>query len=225
MATTPRGITLLDGSSIVNPIQTPFNAMANELDGALQDLSDDTINSAAYLLGTISERLALTPPRLREGVSWVETDTGKTYSRRGGVWVETTPVVNLGSVKRSTGGPQGGIGATAAELTGISVNVTLPTAAKLRFLANVNTYSSSNADVIQIQVRDNTTILAGFLRPANSSASLPNTNMSNTVTSEADLPAGAHRINVAIARVAGSGVVVSSVDATAFNYLSIDRIG
>lgn len=225
MAETSEGIPLADGTTVVNPIQAPLNAIANALNAALVAIKTSFINSQAYILGTATERLELTAPRLREGISWVETDTGKTYNRRGGVWIVSTPVVNLGSAKRASGSAQGGIGASVAELTSMSVSINLPSAAKLRFLANVNTFSSSPADVIQIRIRDEAVSLAAFTRPANSSPTLQATSISNTVTAEADLAAGAHRINVAIMRIAGTGTVTSAVDATASNYLSVDRIG
>lgn len=224
MATTSRGIPLIDGASIVQPIQTPLNAMANGVNNALDELADEFTNSQAFFEGTTTARLALAAPKLRDGITWSETNTGKLYNRRGGLWIDITPVVNLGSTKK-TDGSQGNITTTPTELAGISISVTLPSSAKLRFLATVETYSSSPADVIYIFLRDGTTNLAHFTRQANSSPSILATSISNTVIAEVTLSAGAHRFNIAIQRAAGSGAITSSPSALAFNMLSVDRIG
>lgn len=98
MATTPRGITLLDGTSVVNPIQTPLNAMANELDAALDDLADEFIEHQGYYIGTNAQRLALVAPKLRNGITWFATDTNIVWEYRSSAWVPRSPVAMAAGV-------------------------------------------------------------------------------------------------------------------------------
>lgn len=224
MASTSHGIPLADGSTEVDPIQTPLNAIANALDNALTAIVEELTNAQGYFSGTQSERLALTAPKLRNGIKWGETPSGIEYTRIGGQWIVTTPVVNLGSVKNTTT-LQTGISTTPVELSGISLSVTLPTSAKLRFLVNVHTESTSPGDSVYILIRNDTTVIAKAPRAANSSPTTAGNGTSSTMAAEATLPAGTHRLNVALQRAFGSGTIKTAPNATEMNLLSIDRIG
>lgn len=92
MATTPRGIPLADNTTVVNPIQAPLNAMANALDAALDDLADEFVESQGYFIGTNAQRVALTGPKLRNGITWFATDTNIVWERRSSAWVARSPV-------------------------------------------------------------------------------------------------------------------------------------
>lgn len=92
MATTARGIPLADATTVVNPIQAPLNAMANGLDAALDDLADEFIEQQGYYIGTNAQRLALTAPKLRNGITWFATDTNIVWERRSSAWVPRSPV-------------------------------------------------------------------------------------------------------------------------------------
>lgn len=91
MATTSRGITLVDGSTIVNPIQPALNQIANDVDDALSDLADEFVESQGYFIGTNAQRLALAAPKLRNGITWAATDTGVIWRRLAGAWTADTP--------------------------------------------------------------------------------------------------------------------------------------
>jgi hypothetical protein len=97
MATTSRGIPLADGDTIVNPIQSPLNAMANALDAALGNLVTELGPSIGWRrVGTNADRLALAAPALARGVQFYCTDTDREWEYSGSAWYCTrTPFTDL----------------------------------------------------------------------------------------------------------------------------------
>lgn len=91
MASTPNlNIPLADGSTVVDPIQTPLNAMANAIDTQVTlALNEQEKN---YFVGTNAQRLALnTAGGLRNGITWYATDTNVSWRRVSGAWVADVP--------------------------------------------------------------------------------------------------------------------------------------
>lgn len=96
---TARGIPLVDGNTVVNPIATPLNAMANGLNTALDDLEENI--KFPYRVGTNAERLALAGADLFEGLKFRTTDTKLEYVYTGLTWLLTADNRIIGRVNRS----------------------------------------------------------------------------------------------------------------------------
>lgn len=130
MATTPNGIPLLDGTSQVNPIQTPINAALNAVDAAIT--TGITGIPKNYLVGTNAQRLALTGVALFEGLRFYATDTNIEWFHTGAAWVingrdnrlvawnTNTPVVHSKQVLIKNGLASGTTGATGVLSTTFS---------------------------------------------------------------------------------------------------------
>ncbi|MFT4258042.1 hypothetical protein [Microbacterium sp.] len=92
MATTgsPWNIPLVDGATIVQPIQTPFNAQANALHTALNTVDariDTKVDAGTTLyIGTAADRAAMSGSSLRNGIEFNETDTGVKRRRNAAAW-------------------------------------------------------------------------------------------------------------------------------------------
>lgn len=60
-----------------------------------QDLADDVWAAATVRIGTAAERGAVPAGYLRDGMLWVETDTGRVIKRLAGGWVSLTPRIGM----------------------------------------------------------------------------------------------------------------------------------
>lgn len=129
----------------------------------------------------------------------------------------------IGSSSASTGA-QTGIATTATEITGTSVAFTLDAPARIVFSGGLVTFSGSVADVVVVDLRDNSATIADRVSPSNSSSVHQDTSMSQQISGEVFLAAGAHRLNLAVRRVVGTGSV--TVMKTVLNpaFLIVDRI-
>ena len=107
----------------------------------------------------------------------------------------------------SIAGDQSGITTGLTEVTGTSVSITLAEEMDIEFYGVLTTYSGSAADVVQIRFRDDATNLQEFTSPANSSPTTSSTSCTQSVFGRVRLGAGAHRLNLAITRVVGSGSI------------------
>jgi hypothetical protein len=115
MATTGRGIPLIDGNTVVNPIQTPFNLMANAVDAAIGDALGDVFN----FKGPSNTR----PATATEGDTWYETDTRRSWLYTGGTWVTREGGLYLVQPSSVSGGVITGSGGTSVSAsTGVALN-------------------------------------------------------------------------------------------------------
>lgn len=160
-----------------------------------------------------------------EGMRVYRLDTHRDERFDGVTWVDVNPITQISAVERNVNSPQGGIGTALVELLDLSLPITLITPIRVRILASINTYSASAGDVIKVAIRDDTTTLREYTRAANSSpSSAGTTNNQSIIANNIPLGQGAHRINIAIARVAGSGAVTSFTNDLNPSILSVDRI-
>lgn len=60
-----------------------------------QDLADDVWAAGTVRIGTAAERGAVPAGYLRDGMLWVETDTGRIIKRRSGGWVPLGPRIGM----------------------------------------------------------------------------------------------------------------------------------
>lgn len=131
--------------------------------------------------------------------------------------------VRVGSAEATTA-DQTGITTTATEITGTSVSFTLAAAGTVVFTGVLSTYSSSAGDVIAVQVRDGSTVLREYVRPANSAPATATTTQTQVITGELALTAGSHRLNLAVVRLAGSGSITVTKASIRPSALAVDRI-
>jgi hypothetical protein len=73
-------------------------------------------------------------------------------------------------------------------------------------------------------VRDDTTLLHEFTKPANSSPTSGSTTRTHVVGGELTLAAGTHRLNLAVVRVAGTGTITVAKSATSPSRLTVNRV-
>lgn len=236
MATTPEHkVPLFDNASVVNPVQTPLNTLANGVENALVAFS----NSVSTVVANVAERDAKFPSPLQGDRVW-RNDLGyeETYwalrssTNPGGAdaagwypsWNSYPGLVNVGRITPKTDVNQAGITGRTT-ITGSQVNVTLGSAATLRFNFQITTYSTSPSDVVNLTIMQGSNAIADFSRPANSSPTLIATSYVHTLTFEKRIAAGAHTFALAVGRAAGPGTI--TVHSAEFNPLifSIDRIG
>jgi len=128
----------------------------------------------------------------------------------------------LGSAFATT--TQSTITTTDVAITGLSVSFTTTVTKLVEVNIQVVTYSTgSDADVIDIKLKDNGTEIARWTRPANS-AGASTGNTQNCIAIES-LAAGSHVLTVSVVRVAGAGEVRTNPDATNNQYLVAKAIG
>lgn len=130
---------------------------------------------------------------------------------------------NLG-VSRSTS-TQGGITTTNVTVPGVSLSVNVTSVSNIEFTAQVTTYSSSVGDVISIALRDGTTVVAEWIRPANSSATAPGTSHTHILsTILSGVTVGSHTYNLQVKVLAGAGTATIGAGTTYPNRLSAARV-
>ena len=129
----------------------------------------------------------------------------------------------IGSAQAITG-TQSGITTTLTEVTGTSVAFTLDAPATVVFAGAFATFSGDASDVVAVVLRNNTTTVEEATLPANSSPSAINTSRRQQINGEVALPAGSHRLNLAVRRAAGNGTVTVYKGTTTPARLIVDRI-
>lgn len=187
---------------------------------AMQDTVQDGLvavrSQAGTGRGTNTERDSSSPVT---GSRWVSTTDGYLYRYNGSTWV-LAPGEVIAVVTRPSG-TQGSFTNSTTEVTGTTVNISMPVAGTVELSGVLNTFSTDTPDVFQIIIRDNTTNLRVLTVRANSSTTAANTSRAQTLNARFDLTAGAHRINLAMLRVVGSGTGSVSGDATNVNYYTL----
>lgn len=83
MATTARGIVYPTTSTTLTPLANHFASLATSSNTALDNLE----NAGARMIGTDAARIALTAPKLKEGLTWYSTDTDREWFYNGTAWV------------------------------------------------------------------------------------------------------------------------------------------
>ncbi len=125
---------------------------------------------------------------------------------------------------RTTTPDQTGINTTEVAVTGISVSVTLATAADLQFIVQLSSYSTAAPDVITIALKDGSTVVAEWLAPANSSPTITGTRRQQSFTGVLlAVASGSHTYTLTVRRVAGTGNITVAPRLLAPNFLMIDR--
>lgn len=131
--------------------------------------------------------------------------------------------VRVGSAS-ATSVNQSGITTSMVEITGTSVSFTLDAPSIVIFSGTVSTYSNNASDVIQVAIRNGTNNLEVGTYPVNSSPTAQGTTRRQEMNGETLLPAGSHRLNIAIMRVVGPGSITVNKTTETPTRLTIDRV-
>ena len=212
MVTTSRGILYPSTSDAITPLANHFANLATTTNTALDNID----NASGYLVGTDAQRLALTAPKLRNGIIWRSTDTNLTWFYDGTIWYGPNIVTST-----KTSGSQNSSSGTPVAITGISVAVTASASSSLLITGGISTFSSVAGDIGVVNIVQNGTILRGFTFSANSGQGYTNTTMSTAFSTVLTGMTGAQTFTLSFARAAGTGTVTNSNVATAPTYLSV----
>lgn len=104
MAETSEGIPLIGPTSQVNPIAVPLNAMASALNAAIIRVKESFDTFIWSYAGTLQERGQLAAPKLRNGITWLNTDNGVRSDRIAGVWIDRGPFAEVRGAAAITAG-------------------------------------------------------------------------------------------------------------------------
>lgn len=109
--------------------------------------------------------------------------------------------------------------------TGLSLTVSVPAGSTVRFTIALNTYSGSVSDVVGIVLREGSTDLLSWNRPANSSPTIVGTSMTHTVVATLlNVGAGARTYTVGFMRAAGNGTITAVFSATQPGFFTAERL-
>lgn len=100
MVTTSRGILYPSTSDAITPLANHFANLATTTNTALDNLD----NATTYFIGTDAQRIALTAPKLRKGITWRTTDTDSTWLYDGTNWIINESGLVLVQPQSVTGG-------------------------------------------------------------------------------------------------------------------------
>lgn len=150
MATTPHGIPLADGSTVVNPIQAPLNAMANAVDAAL----DDTLTAIAGVgmaKGTAAQRVAAAA-ETTAGSYWTDTTDNLLYRHNGTKWL-----IAPGQILASMIGPTTNTVGNGFNVGPVISTPIVPIDQRVKIVANFSQYNinSSGPSVVATYARNN----------------------------------------------------------------------
>lgn len=213
--TVPTGTVALDVNGVKLGVGKYHQQGALDVGGQIYQSNNPVIDSSKLATATAAGIVELATPTEATG----GTDSTRAVTPAGLAGMR----VRVASAS-ATSGNQGGITTTLTEVTGSSVAFTLDAPSLVIFSAWLTTYSGSASDVILITVRDDTTNIENGTVPANSSPTISATGRHQEFTGEVRLAAGAHRLNIAVSRVVGTGSVTIQKSATAPVRLTVDRI-
>jgi hypothetical protein len=96
---------------------------------------------------------------------------------------------------------------------------------RLRFTAQVNTFSNVTADVLAIRLMDGSTQVWEWTKRANSGTANAATTHTHNLIAELNVAAGARTYTITVLRALGTGTTTITANALWPNFLSIDVIG
>lgn len=179
--------------------------------------ANSLLRQGLIVVADAAERAQISGPT--EGMQVYRLDTHAISRYNGATW---EPDTTFGWGIRETGVPQTGI-TGLTELINMTAVFTLQAVTLVNIFASFDTASTVAADTVKISIRDDATVLRSLIRPANAGAA--NVPMNQAVIAPAvSLPAGTHRINIAIERNTGTGQLSVPLTATTATALLIERL-
>jgi hypothetical protein len=143
-------------------------------------------------------------------VATIQGDPRTLYRRDAATWRTVTDDLGFVSVTTPV---QTGITAETA-VTGALLTVTVPRAGPIEISGQVATSSTAVTDLLVVRIKEGATVIADFVRTANSSPSTPNTSTAQTFSVIIpNVTEGAHTYRMFLQRVAGPGAVATAVGA------------